>query len=121
LASKRGGLNPDRRLDEDAMDNKPGFTEHRIPSGQGGICAHDYDGAGPAFVLMHGFPDNLHIYDGLIPHLTKAGRRVVAENSILISALRWARSGRLISSTVRSTRYRRGTGCNRTCPNASPS
>ncbi len=60
------------------MDNKPGFTEHRIPSGQGGICAHDYDGAGPAFVLMHGFPDNLHIYDGLIPHLTKAGRRVVA-------------------------------------------
>jgi haloalkane dehalogenase len=27
---------------------------------------------------MHGFPDNLHIYDDLIPYLTKSGRRVVA-------------------------------------------
>jgi pimeloyl-ACP methyl ester carboxylesterase len=35
-------------------------------------------GAGPAFVLMHGFPDNLHIYDYLIPHLVARGRCVVA-------------------------------------------
>jgi haloalkane dehalogenase len=28
-------------------------------------------------VLMHGFPDNLHIYDELIPHLVAAGRWVV--------------------------------------------
>ncbi len=27
---------------------------------------------------MHGFPDNLHIYDDLIPYLVAAGRRVVA-------------------------------------------
>jgi pimeloyl-ACP methyl ester carboxylesterase len=27
---------------------------------------------------VHGFPDNLHIYDDLIPHLVAAGRRVVA-------------------------------------------
>ena len=27
---------------------------------------------------MHGFPDNLHIYDDLIPHLVSAGRRTVA-------------------------------------------
>jgi haloalkane dehalogenase len=27
---------------------------------------------------MHGFPDNLHIYDELIPYLTASGRRVVA-------------------------------------------
>jgi haloalkane dehalogenase len=27
---------------------------------------------------MHGFPDNLRIYDDLIPHLTQSGRRVVA-------------------------------------------
>ena len=27
---------------------------------------------------MHGFPDNLHIYDYLIPHLVARGRRVVA-------------------------------------------
>ncbi len=38
----------------------------------------DYARPGPAFVLMHGFPDNLHIYDSLIPHLVARGRRVVA-------------------------------------------
>lgn len=32
-------------------------------------------GEGPAIVLMHGFPDNHHLYDRLIPHL--AGRHVV--------------------------------------------
>ena len=53
------------------------FVEHRIPSGQGGLYARDHAGAGPAFVLMHGLPDNLRIYDELIPHLAAAGRRVV--------------------------------------------
>jgi haloalkane dehalogenase len=38
----------------------------------------NYKGAGPAFVLMHGFPDNLHIYDDLIPYLVAGGRQVVA-------------------------------------------
>ena len=60
------------------MDGKPTFTEHRVPREHGSIYTRDYDGAGPAFVLMHGFPDNLRIYDDLIPYLTKAGRRVVA-------------------------------------------
>ena len=54
------------------------FAEHRIPVENGSLYARDYAGEGPAFVLMHGFPDNLHIYDGLIPHLVAAGRRVVA-------------------------------------------
>ncbi|MGI4870880.1 MAG: alpha/beta fold hydrolase [Janthinobacterium lividum] len=56
----------------------PAFTEHQIPQGQGNIYARDYAGAEPAFVLLHGFPDNLHIYDELIPYLVAAGRRVVA-------------------------------------------
>jgi len=60
------------------MDGKPAFTEHRVPREQGKLYARDYDGTGPAFVLMHGFPDNLRIYDDLIPYLTKAGRRIVA-------------------------------------------
>jgi haloalkane dehalogenase len=60
------------------MNGKPAFTEHRIPRDAGSVYARDYDGKGPAFVLMHGFPDNLHIYDDLIPHLTAARRRVVA-------------------------------------------
>lgn len=57
---------------------KPSFTEHHVPRDQGRVYARDYEGAGPAFVLMHGFPDNLRIYDDLIPYLTAAGRRVVA-------------------------------------------
>lgn len=55
-----------------------GFDEHRIAVSGGKIYVRDYAGEGPAFVLMHGFPDNLHIYDDLVPHLTSAGRRVVA-------------------------------------------
>jgi pimeloyl-ACP methyl ester carboxylesterase len=53
------------------------FTEHRIPRGEGSLYARDYAGTGPAFVLMHGFPDNLHIWDDLIPYLVASGRRVV--------------------------------------------
>jgi pimeloyl-ACP methyl ester carboxylesterase len=59
------------------MHSKP-FIEQRVDRGQGKVYARDYDGPGPAFVLMHGFPDNLRIYDDLIPYLTAAGRRVVA-------------------------------------------
>jgi pimeloyl-ACP methyl ester carboxylesterase len=54
------------------------FTEHRVPRGCGSVYVRDYPGNGPAFVLLHGFPDNAHIYDDLIPHLVAAGRRVVA-------------------------------------------
>jgi haloalkane dehalogenase len=54
------------------------FTEHRISRGDGSIYAREYEGEGPAFVLMHGFPDNSHIWDDLIPHLLAKGRRVVA-------------------------------------------
>jgi haloalkane dehalogenase len=43
------------------MDGKPAFTEHRVPREQGKLYVRDYDGTGPAFVLMHGFPDNLRI------------------------------------------------------------
>jgi haloalkane dehalogenase len=59
------------------MAGKSEFTEHRVPRDQGSVYARDYDGTGPAFVLMHGFPDNLGIYDDLIPYLTASGRRVV--------------------------------------------
>ena len=58
--------------------NQQGFTEHRVPVDGGSLYVRDYAGEGPAFVPMHGFPDNLHIYDEVIPHLVAAGRRVVA-------------------------------------------
>jgi len=53
------------------------FSEHHIPQREGRVYARDYAGSGPAFVLMHGFPDNLHIWDDLIPYLVASGRRVV--------------------------------------------
>ncbi len=57
---------------------KVAFTERHIPRDQGRVYARDYDGSGPAFVLMHVFPDNLRIYDDIIPHLLRSGRRIVA-------------------------------------------
>jgi haloalkane dehalogenase len=62
---------------EPHADSAPHFIEHHIPRGQGRVYSREYKGADPAFVLMHGFPDNLHIYDDLVPHLVAAGRRVV--------------------------------------------
>jgi len=56
----------------------PAFTEHRVPHAGGSLYVRDFSGSCPAFVLLHGFPDNLHIYDDLIPHLAAAGRRTVA-------------------------------------------
>ena len=52
------------------------YSEHRVPRGAHRIYAREYGGEGPALVLMHGFPDNLHLYDRLTPHLSD--RRVVA-------------------------------------------
>jgi haloalkane dehalogenase len=71
-------LDTELPLDEDAMKGTRSYTEHYISRGQGKVYARNYDGAGPVFVLMHGFPDNLHIYDDLIPYLTASGRRVIA-------------------------------------------
>jgi pimeloyl-ACP methyl ester carboxylesterase len=59
------------------MNSTTSFVEHRVPRKGGEIYARVYEGTGPAFVLMHGFPDNLHIYDDLIPYLVAGGRRVV--------------------------------------------
>ena len=56
----------------------PAFTEHRVQHAGGSLYVRDFPGSGPAFVLLHGFPDNLHIYDDLISHLAAAGRRTVA-------------------------------------------
>ena len=59
------------------MTTNSTFTEHRIARDRGSVYVRDYGGSGPAFLLLHGFPDNLHIYDDLIPHLVAAGRRTV--------------------------------------------
>lgn len=60
------------------MAFSPRSTEHRIPRDGGSLSVRVFAGAGPAYLLLHGFPDNSHIYDRLIPHLVHAGRQVVA-------------------------------------------
>jgi len=56
------------------------YREHRVPRGPHHIYAREYPGQEPATVLLHGFPDNLHLYDRLVPELAPrwlAPRRVV--------------------------------------------
>jgi pimeloyl-ACP methyl ester carboxylesterase len=53
------------------------YTERWVQRNGHRIHVRDYAGQGPAIVLMHGFPDNLHLYDRLVPYLTRAARRVV--------------------------------------------
>lgn len=60
------------------IDQEMSFTEHWILRDGGRLYAREYSGTGPTFVLLHGFPDNLHIYDLLVPFLVKAKCRVVA-------------------------------------------
>jgi haloalkane dehalogenase len=56
---------------------KMSFTEHFVRRGQNHIYMREYGGEEPAIILMHGFPDNLHLYDRLLPYLSPP-RRVVA-------------------------------------------
>ena len=51
------------------------YSESFVPRGPYRIRVREFGGEGPAVVLMHGFPDNLHLYDRLVPHLS--GRKVV--------------------------------------------
>jgi haloalkane dehalogenase len=53
------------------------FVEHHIKHGANNIYVRDFPGREPAFVMLHGFPDNLHIYDELAPLLSASGRRVI--------------------------------------------
>ncbi len=53
------------------------YTEHIIQRDGHQLYARVYSGAEPAIVLLHGFPDNLHLYDALVPFLLRSGRRVI--------------------------------------------
>jgi pimeloyl-ACP methyl ester carboxylesterase len=52
------------------------FKEQLVQRGQHHIYAREYEGDEPVIILMHGFPDNLHLYDRLLPHLSPP-RRIV--------------------------------------------
>ena len=51
------------------------------------IHVRDYPGVEPRIILMHGFPDNLHLYDRLVPYLSPPPRRIV-----LFDFLGWGNS-----------------------------
>ena len=61
------------------------FSTHWVSFEGHRLYVRDYPGRGPAIVLMHGFPDNLHLYDRLVPLLR--GRR-----TITFDFLGWGRS-----------------------------
>src|SRR5947209_8262607 len=52
------------------------YTEHVVQHGPYHMYAREYPGEEPTIVLMHGFPDTLHLYDRLLPWLSPT-RRVV--------------------------------------------
>ena len=53
-----------------------GYQETFVRRDQHRIYVRDHPGEEPAIILMHGFPDNLHLYDRLVPHLSPP-RRVI--------------------------------------------
>ncbi|MCL4502060.1 MAG: alpha/beta fold hydrolase [Deltaproteobacteria bacterium] len=52
------------------------YREHEVLMNQHRIYAREFAGEEPAIILMHGFPDNLHLYDRLVPHLSPPRRLV---------------------------------------------
>src|SRR6516225_4392841 len=52
------------------------YQETFVQRDQHRIHVRDHPGAEPAIILMHGFPDNVHLYDRLSPYLSPP-RRVV--------------------------------------------
>jgi pimeloyl-ACP methyl ester carboxylesterase len=66
-------------------EHKMEYREHTVARGRYRIYAREYGGEEPPIVLMHGFPDNLYLYDRLVPRLS--GRRV-----IVFDFLGWGRS-----------------------------
>lgn len=56
-------------------DAHSGLDDRTVERGPYRIRAQHQDGDDPAIVLMHGFPDNHHLYDRVVPYLE--GRHVV--------------------------------------------
>ena len=53
------------------------FIDHSVKRGNYRLFAREYDGSDPPIVLMHGFPDNLHLYDRLVAFLSPPRRVIV--------------------------------------------
>jgi pimeloyl-ACP methyl ester carboxylesterase len=53
------------------------YHEPFVRRDQNRIYVRDYPGMEPPIILMHGFPDNHHLYDRLVPHLSPPRRLVL--------------------------------------------
>jgi haloalkane dehalogenase len=51
------------------------FKEQFVQRDRHRIYAREYEREEPAIILMHDFPDNLHLYDRLLPYLSPSRRR----------------------------------------------
>jgi hypothetical protein len=49
---------------------KTPYSESFVKHNEHSIYVREYAGDGPQIILMHGFPDNLHLHDRLIPYLS---------------------------------------------------
>lgn len=63
--------------DGPSVDGEPIFRQRRVRTPGGELYVRDYPGRAPAFVMLHGFPDNLRIFERVAPLVAAAGRRVV--------------------------------------------
>src|SRR5262245_15608347 len=54
-----------------ALSDDMAFVERFVQRDEYRIYSREYAGADPAIILMHGFPDNLHVYDRLVPYLSR--------------------------------------------------
>lgn len=74
---------------------KHSFEEHRVRRGDAFLYAREFGavhrGTAPSIVVMHGFPDSLHLYDRVAPVLA-ATRHVIA-----FDFLGWGRSDKPVS------------------------
>jgi hypothetical protein len=61
---------PDRRASpaDEAARSPSDYQEHQVPRGPYRLYAREYPGVEPTLVPLHRFPDNLHLYDRLLPH-----------------------------------------------------
>src|ERR1700747_3867843 len=74
------------------------YQETFVQRDQHRIYVRDHPGVEPAIILMHGFPDNVHLYDRLSPYLSPP-RRVV-----LFDFLGWGSSDKPSGYPSRSRR-----------------
>jgi haloalkane dehalogenase len=62
----------------DQAPSAGGFRERYVRRAGHQLYVRDYPGADPAYVMVHGFPDNCRIYEDIASRLSSAGRRVIA-------------------------------------------